>query len=59
MNRKVVEDFFLLVKEAAQELGIQESPEQLFSMDETGLPMNNNPGKIIAQRGRKCREAVK
>jgi hypothetical protein len=27
MNRKVVEDLFLLIKEATQELGIQESPE--------------------------------
>jgi hypothetical protein len=59
MNRKVVEDVFLLVKEATQELGIQESPEQLLNMDETELPMNNSPGKIVAQRGRKCREVVK
>jgi hypothetical protein len=28
-------------------------------MDKTGLPMNNGPGKIVAQRGIKCREVVK
>jgi hypothetical protein len=58
-NRKTVEDFFFVTKETTQELGTHESPEQLFNMDKTGLPLNNGPGKIVAQRGIKCREVVK
>jgi hypothetical protein len=34
MNRKAAEDFCVLIKETTQELGIQESPDQLFNMDE-------------------------
>jgi hypothetical protein len=51
VNRKAVEELCLLVKETTQELVSKKSPEQLFTVDETGLPMNSSPGKIFAQRG--------
>jgi hypothetical protein len=40
MNRDVVKGYSDLVKYFAGELGIEDNPEKLFNVDETGLQKN-------------------
>jgi hypothetical protein len=57
MNKKAVEDYFVLYQNLCTELHIPEKPQLVFNMDETGFPLNNIPPKIVATKG--AREVVK
>jgi hypothetical protein len=57
MNKKAVEDYFVLYKNLCTELHIPEKLQLIFNMDETGFPLNNIPHKIVATKG--AREFVK
>ena len=57
MNKKAIEDYFSLYKNLCEKLNISDKPHLIFNMDESGLPLNNAPGKIVATKG--SREVVK
>jgi hypothetical protein len=41
MNKKVVEDYFVLYENLCAELHIHEKPQLILIMDERGFPLNN------------------
>jgi hypothetical protein len=57
MNKKAVEDYFVLYQNLCTEVHIPEKPQIIFNMDETGFPLNNISPKIVATKG--AREVVK
>ncbi|KAJ8884790.1 hypothetical protein PR048_010986 [Dryococelus australis] len=44
-------EYFDLLKELLSENHLIRKPGHIFSMDETGLPLNNKPGEVIAEKG--------
>ena len=57
MSKKAVEDFFCLLKDVYVNTNISDKPHLIFNMDESGIPLNNSPSKIVAPKG--AREIVK
>jgi hypothetical protein len=57
MNKKAGEDYFVLYQNLRTELHIHKKLQLIFSMDETGFPLNNIPPKIVATK--EAREVVK
>lgn len=53
VNRKDIKDFFDLLANIYKEYDFQNRPDQIFNMDETGIQINNKPGKVIATKGAK------
>lgn len=53
VNREDVNDFFTLLAQVYEDNDLGHHPDQIFNMDETGIQINNKPGKVIASKGAK------
>lgn len=53
VNRKDVKDFFDLLAKIYQDYDFASHPEDIYNMDESGIQINNKPGKVIATKGAK------
>lgn len=53
MNKKHVEKYICLLEEVLINNELFNKPGSIFNMDETGLQLNNKPGKVVALRGPK------
>lgn len=50
MNRKDVQDFFDLLATIYDVNDFANHPENVFNMDESGILVNNKPGKVVATK---------
>jgi hypothetical protein len=50
-NRKAVANYFIRYQNRCTELNIQDKPQLIFNLDETGFLLNKIPPKIIATKG--------
>lgn len=50
MSQERVENYFELLRFVLEKFGLFDKPGHIFNMDETGLQLNNVPGKVIAQK---------
>lgn len=53
MNRKDVNEYFSLLLQILTEYDLLDKPGKIFNIDETGIQINNKPGKVIASKGAK------
>ncbi|XP_039278770.1 uncharacterized protein LOC120350253 [Nilaparvata lugens] len=53
LNKIVVKEYFELLKNVIESNGLIDKPGNIFNMDETGLQLNNKPGKVVALKGSK------
>ena len=53
MNRENLKHYFDLLKSVLEENNLMNHPEQIYNMDETGIPLNPKPPKVVALRGQK------
>lgn len=53
LNKIAVKEYFDLLKNVLEENGLIDKPGNIFNMDETGLQLNNKPGKVVALKGSK------
>lgn len=53
MNREDVNNFFTLLLEILTKNELLDKPGQIFNVDETGVQINNKPGKVVATKGAK------
>ena len=53
VNPENINDYFDLLQEIFDEYDFHEHPEAIYNMDETGMPLEPRPPKIIAQKGQK------
>ncbi|XP_069685882.1 uncharacterized protein [Periplaneta americana] len=51
MTRDNVDQFYEQLKKLTIECNLEGRPECLYNQDETGLPMNNKPPNVVAQKG--------
>lgn len=51
MCKERVGDYFQLLKDVMTTYNLINTPGKIYNVDETGLQLNNNPGKIIATKG--------
>lgn len=53
MNRTDVNNFFTLLLKILTENQLLDKPGNIFNVDETGIQINNKPGKVLATKGAK------
>ncbi|KAI4466566.1 dna-directed rna polymerases i ii and iii subunit rpabc2 [Holotrichia oblita] len=51
MNKAEIDKYFKLLIEILTENDLLNKPPNIFNMDESGLHLNNDPGKVIAVKG--------
>lgn len=51
LNRAEVAKFFDLLTTVLTENNLLGKPDRIFNMDETGVQLNNKPGKVLAKKG--------
>ena len=61
MSVENMKAYFDLLEEVYNEFDFQNHPEAIYNMDETGVPLEPRPPKVVARRGEKkvrCRTSV-
>ena len=53
MNESNLKTYFDLLDTLLEENDLKSHPEQIYNMDESGLPLNQRPPKVVAYRGQK------
>ncbi len=53
MNEDNIKAYFDLLNSVLNDNNLKVHPEQIYNMDETGLPLNPRPPKVVALRGQK------
>jgi len=51
MNRPQVDAFFDMLGVELERLGLRQSPQAIYNMDESGLHLHFRPGKVLAAKG--------
>lgn len=51
--RKQGDDEFDLLKNVLTENDLMESPNQIYNVDETGMPLDHRPPKVVTKKGQK------
>ena len=52
-NPFVVNNFYDLVEQKIKELGLEDRPDLIWNMDESGLPHEPKKCKVVSERGQK------
>lgn len=58
LSREEVYNFYDLLIKVLTENDLLDKPERLYNMDESGIQLNNKPGKVIAKKGAKVVNSV-
>jgi len=53
VNREAIQGFFNLLEDTLKEHNLLDSPEQIYNMDESGMPLDPRPPNLIQKRGQK------
>ena len=53
MNKEVVQQYFDRLGAVLDREGFHQSPEKIYNVDESGMPMINRPGTVLAQKGKR------
>ena len=53
VNSENINEYFDLLERVFQEYGFSDHPEAIYNMDETGMPLEPRPPKVITKKGQK------
>ena len=51
LKKVPVDNFYAILKSLLVDLGIEDQPQSIYNVDESGFPMNNRPMKVVSHRG--------
>ena len=51
LSKKVMEDYFEKLKKNLEENNLMNSPAQIYNVDESGMPLDHQPPKVVALKG--------
>ena len=53
LHKDVMKDYFEKLKKTLEENDLMKNPTQIYNVDETGMPLDHHPPKVITVRGQK------
>ena len=53
LNEEIMEDYFIMLKKTLLENDLMDKPEQIYNVDESGMPLDHRPPKVVSQKGQK------
>ena len=59
INRENIQNYYDLLKDVLDEHNLMDHPVQIYNMDETGVPFDPRPPKVVAPKGLRYRSSGK
>ena len=56
MNRDTMQDYFTLLKDTLETHDLVSRPAQIYNVDESGVPFNPRPPKVVSEKGRQTKK---
>ena len=56
MNRETMRDYFTLLKDTLETHDLVSRPAQIYNVDESGVPFNPRPPKVVSEKGRQTKK---
>lgn len=53
LSQETIDQYFTLLREVYEEHNFEANPAQIYNMDETGMPLDPRPPKVVARKGQK------
>ena len=53
VNKETMTEYFDLLKNVLSEHGLMNLPNQIYNVDETGMPLEHRPPKVVTKKGQK------
>ena len=53
LSPETMKQYFDLLKDVLEENDLMEAPGQIYNVDETRMPLDHRPPKIVTQKGQK------
>lgn len=52
-NNEALENYFKLLKDLLEENGLMDQPGQIYNVDESGMPFEHRPPRVLARKGQR------
>ena len=52
-NKEAIENYFEVLKDVLDEHGLNDRPSQLYNVDESGMPLDHRPPRIVVKKGQR------
>ena len=56
MNQETIDHYFALLNDTLTEHGLLEKPSHIYNVDESGVPLNPRPPKVVTSKGRSTKK---
>ena len=56
VNKETMNNYFTMLKDTLTENGLLDNPSQIYNVDETGMPLDHRPPKIVTVKGQISKE---
>ena len=56
MNRETMQDYFTFLKDTLETHDLVSRPAQIYNVDESGVPFNPRPPKVVSEKGRQTKK---
>lgn len=53
LNKEIMEQYFDMLKKTLLENNLMGNPAQIYNVDESGLPLDHCPAKVVSHKGQK------
>ena len=53
INAENIREYYALLREVFDEFDFEHHPERIYNMDETGVPLDPRPPKVVTRKGQK------
>jgi hypothetical protein len=50
LNKETIQAYFNLLKDILLERGLMDLPCQIYNVDETGIPLDHRPSKVVTRK---------
>ena len=58
VNPEAMSQYFDLLNDVLEEYGVKTEPERIYNVDETEMPLDHCPPKIVTQKGHKNKSQI-
>ena len=53
MDKETMNNYFTMLKDTLTKNGLLDNPSQIYNVDETGMPLDHRPPKIVTVKDKK------
>ena len=58
VNKETMDQYFSLLYDTLSTHDLLQKPSQIYNIDESGIPLNPRPSKVVSAKGRKTESPI-